>query len=268
MCDLSWVPLVLSQELWPPVGWHPHPLGIYPDPPLGHLIGSGNMWYVGGSITAAGLVDGAAPGLVVVLLTVVEWCWSLSLLDMVVLGCTGGHVAVRVGELQASHHSSVAPSGHSRKPAKCVGNCGELPRSSQLRRTNCIWFCVGFLGEHATVDFCGDCECLAVCIRAVPSQIKLMSSPGDSCWHSCKWGQPEDWCSHSSVCWEHGRIGKGETCLERFLKGVWECTSLCVGPHCDRLWWSCCLPLLYECLHMDWEPSLMNPLMAVWCWWL
>ena len=36
----------------------------------------------------------------------------------VVLGHTRGHVVVGVGTLQASHYSSVAPSGHFKKPAK------------------------------------------------------------------------------------------------------------------------------------------------------
>ena len=45
----------------------------------------------------AGLADGAVPDLDVAPLAVVECCWLLSLLGMVILGCTGGHVATGVG---------------------------------------------------------------------------------------------------------------------------------------------------------------------------
>ena len=194
---------------------------------LGHLIGSDILQCVRGSLSVAGLVDGVAQDLGVVLLAVIEHCWSLSPLGTVILGCTGGHVATEVGKLWVSHHSSVGPSDQLREPAKLVGNCGELPRLSWLRRSKCISFCVGLLGEHATVDFCSDHEHLAVHVRVILGQVRVTSSPGDSCWCSCCWGQPEHRCSHTSLSWECGIISKGKTCLKGLPEGVWECTLLC-----------------------------------------
>ena len=167
---------------------------------LCHLIGSGIVWCVGGSLLVAGLVDEAVSDLGVAPLAVVEHCWSLCLLGMVILGHTGRHVAVGVGKLWASHNSSVAPSAYSWKPAKLVGNCHGLPRSSWLRRLNHTCFCIGLLGEHTTADSCSDCEHISVHVRVVPSQVGLTSSPGDSCGCSCSRGQPEEQCSHSSLC--------------------------------------------------------------------
>ena len=224
---------------------------------LSHLIGSGIVQCVGESFTVAGLMDGVASDLGVDPPAVVECCWLLSLFGMVALDHTRGHVAMEVGEFWSSHHSSLAPSGHSRKPAKLVG---ELPRSSCLVRLNHTSLCVGLLGEHATLDSCGDCEHHTVHVGVIPIQVGLAPSPGDSCWCSCSSGQLEVWCSHSSLSWEHGGIGKDKTCLEGHMEGVHKHASLWIGPVCGGIWCHCCcLALLYEYLHVGWEQEEWLP---------
>ena len=258
VCDLSWAPLVQSEDLRPSFGWYPHPSMYALTHSLGHLIGSNIVQCVSKSFMVAGPADGAAPDLGLAPLAVVECCWSFSLFGTVVLGLTGGDVAAGVGDLLTSYHSLAAPSGCLQKLVKIVGNCSELPRSSWLVRLNCTSFCAGLLGEHATVDSCSEGEWLAVHIRAISGWVSLTPFPGGSCWCSCSWGQLEEWCSCSPLSWEHGGISKGETHLEGILVGVQECTSLCW----THLWWALMALLLSA-------PSVWIPMhgVRVPCWW-
>ena len=132
----------------------------------------------------------------------VDCCWLLSLLGTVILGCMGGHVAVGVGELQASHHSSVAPSGHLRKPAKLVGNCSELPQIIMA------WW--SLLKAGAVHLSCGCAHILVVSAWGFALWLLGKHRGGSRCawglWTGLGWNA--QWCIHAAVglwclhvCW-------------------------------------------------------------------
>ena len=250
LCNLSWAPLAQWKALRPPVGWCSHPLDVCPDPLprpfhwVGHCAVCG--WILHGC--RPGRWGSARPG-----------CGSL-----------GSHRALLVTlplwhGLLGPYWRTCGCGGRQTLSITSIigGTFRPFEEASQvgwylqwIAQIILAWL----LGENATVDSCREHECLTVCIRAVPGWVRLTPFPGLSCWCSCSWGQLEEQCSSLSLSWEHGGIGKGKTHLDGVLEGVLECTSLCVGPLCGRLWHHCCcLPLLHECLCMWWEHLINEP---------
>ena len=110
--------------------------------------GSGMVLFLGlAPLAFVGLTDGVVPDLGLAPLGFVGCHWFPSLFGMVIWDCIGGHVAAGVGRLQASLHSLVAYSGHSRKPAKPVDNYIASPRSLWFGKSNCTSFCAGLPGQ-------------------------------------------------------------------------------------------------------------------------
>ena len=151
---------------------------------FGQMIGSSMVSCLGlAPLAAVDLADEVALDFGLASLAVVEHCQSPSLFGMVISGHIGGCAAMGLDGLQISPHSLVASSGQSRKLAKSGGNCSASPRSSV--RLNHTCFHIGLLGGHLTVDFCGEHECLSVCIRVISGWVRSTPSSRGS-WCCCR----------------------------------------------------------------------------------
>ena len=198
-------------------------------------------------LAVASPVDGVVSDLGLAPLAVVECHESPSLFGTVASDCVGRHVAMGVDELQASPCSSATPSGPFEEASQVsqaiLENCPDHP--GLYYQTHCL-LCWA-LGQACVSWFwCWIWVSHSACWSdSQPCQANFF--PQDSYWCGCCWWQLEEWYKHSSLSWEQG-------ILEGLLEGVWECTSLGTGTLCGGLWLCCCcLPLLYECLHVGQE---------------
>ena len=157
----------LHPNIWPKVGWFPHPHSVCPDPLLCLFDQAWHSVVVGfGStgICRPGRWGGTN-----------TWVWLPGICRVPLVtfplqhGCLASlRRASGCGGRQTPSITSLllASSCHLKKPAKLVGSCGALLRSYRFGRSNCTSFHSGISGEHLTVGSC-EHEHLAVCGRAV-----------------------------------------------------------------------------------------------------